>query len=178
ECDDATLGGRINCFAAAADTAGIARNINDLAFSGCDHGRQQRLREMHWTAEIDSDDAVHVVGRIVDERLEVIPTCRVDQQVDTTAASDYFRSAASRRFRIGQIDRNGLNRKPRIGGLFGDLRCFGTVDIGANDARPATGKFQDRRFADTGSTSRDQRCFAVKLHGSGPFRCLDIGING
>ena len=119
---------------------------------------------MHRTAEIDGDEAIHIVGRVVDEWLHVTPARRVDQHVDPAVAGDHLGGAAPRRFRVGQIDRDSLDRKPGSDGFFGHFRRLGRIDIGTNDARPAAGKFQDRCFADAGGAARDQRRFAVEPH--------------
>ena len=76
---------------------------------------------MHRPAEIDGDHAIHVVGRVLHERLDVVPAGGIDQKIDAPMARDHVGGAAPRRLRIGEVDGDRLDREPGIGCLLGHL---------------------------------------------------------
>ena len=93
---------------------------------------------MHGTAEIDGDDAIHVVGRIVDERLDVVPARRIDQNIDARMLREHGCRRTTDGDLIGEIDCDELDREVGLLRLFFNLRAFSFIYVGADDDCSAT----------------------------------------
>ena len=161
ERDDAALGAGVDGLTGGADSAGVAGDVHDPTRPGGRQRRDQRLREVDRSLQVDLDDAVHEVVGHVDERLDDVPSGDVGEDVEPAelgldVGGDRTACAA-----IGDVERDesGGASDPIGGGLAALV-----VDIGDDDGGAGIGECLCRGPADAGPGAGHERDLVGEVH--------------
>ena len=111
---------------------------------------------MRRTGEIDGDDAVDEVRRVLKIGLNIAPARAVHQNVDAWISFQHLGCGSPDRFRIAHVDGSEIDLEVGAGGLLFELGAFCGVEVRADNGCAGAGKRHHRCFADAGSAAGNQ----------------------